>query len=359
MHARQYFLFSIAVVVLILPALALLTGMAAAQRTVSETRAAPHAHSRLRGLPPIRGFCIQLADPNGTAAYERSVKRLRQMGCHWINFVVNARQHDVKSSHLAMDRRYSLKPKDIVRVLDYAHRLGIRTMLMPIVLLNHATGDEWRGVIHPPNWNVWFADYRRYIRRCARWSARCHVQIFSVGSELLSTERYRSRWRRVIRTVRKVYNGKLTYSANWDHYLNVRIWPWLNYIGMNSYYDLANDPHTPVDGIRRSWRSIKSRILAFARYMHKPVLLTEIGWDNLQNTLAKPWDYVGTGKINPAVQQRAFAAFIDEWRHIPRNLFAGAMIWQWQPGAKPTDYGTYSLQGEPALPLVANWIAGR
>ncbi|MHB1767329.1 MAG: glycoside hydrolase family 113, partial [Phycisphaerae bacterium] len=107
------------------------------------------------------------------------------------------------------------------------------------------------------------------------------------------------------------------------------------------------------------WQRIKHRILTFAARERKPMLFTEIGWDNLDNTLAKPWDYVGTGLVNPHNQFIAYQAFVRVWRTLPAGSFEGAFIWEWLPGCKPTDYGAYSPQGEPVLPLLQHWVSGR
>ncbi len=349
----------IAISLLIMFICALLIGMASSSANRRITEATPPLHFPLHGLPPIRGFCMQLCLPGHLKAYERSIRNLRAMGCRWINFVVNARQKGLTAVHLSMDHKKSLSAPDILRVLAFAHSLHIKTMLMPIVLLDHATGSEWRGAIKPRSWPMWFAGYRRYILRAARWAQAGHVRIFSVGSELLTSESHKRQWIRIVAAVRRLFHGKLTYSSNWDHYQDVRIWPELNYVGMNSYYDLGKRAHKPVGQIMATWRPIQRNMLAFARRMHKPLLITETGWDNLQNTLEKPWDYVGTGRIEPGVQARAYEAYIRVWRRLPPREFAGVFFWEWWPGVKPTHYGAYSLQGEPALPLVEHWISGK
>ena len=313
----------------------------------------------ISSLPPIRGFSMQLDNPRGLVRYEHALRHLRAMGCRWINFVINARQHDVHADNIHIDAQVSLTPEHLRQVLLYAHHLGIHTMLMPIILLNEATGDDWRGVIKPPSWKIWFTRYRRYISLAANWAQQAHVRIFCVGSELLSSEPFKRQWLRIIRMVRARFHGQLTYSANWDHYQYVHFWPQLNYIGMNAYYDLSNAAHPTTAAVVAHWQRIKERIVKFSAQQHKPVLFTEIGWDNLDNTLAKPWDYVGTGLVNPRNQRIAYQAFVRVWRKMPVGTFAGAFIWEWLPGCKPTDYGAYSPQGEPALPLIQHWVSGR
>ncbi len=335
-------------------------GMGRPQRPVTRRLPPlPPLRYPISALPPIRGFSMQLNNPHGLSGYLHAIAKLRSMGCTWINFVINARQHDVHADNIHIDPKVSLTPLQIHEVLLAAHHLGIHTMLMPIVLLNHATGNDWRGVIKPKSWNLWFARYRAYILAAATWAQQAHVTIFCVGSELLSTEPFNTQWLHIIRLVRQRFSGKLTYSANWDHYQYVHFWPQLNYIGMNSYYDLSDSKDPSIAEVVAHWQRIKHRILTFAARERKPVLFTEIGWDNLNNTLAKPWDYVGTGLINPHNQVIAYQAFIRVWRKLPASSFVGAFIWEWLPGCKPTDYGAYSPQGEPVLPLIRHWISGQ
>ena len=291
----------------------------------------------LTHLPAIRGLCMSLDNPGGYVTYRRALHRLHGVGCRWVNIVINARQKTINSQRMAFGKAATLSPPQIRKILLYAHRLGMHTMLMPIVLLDHATGDQWRGLIKPSNWPAWFASYRRYIVTVAGWAQRCHVAIFSVGSELLSTEKFTGQWDRLIAAVRRVYHGKLTYSANWDHYAYVGFWNKLDYIGMNAYYRLARHNQPPVQNVLARWMPIKAKIRRFSQAIGRPVLITEIGWDNLQNTLRKPWDYVGAGAIDPQVQLTAYEAFVRAWRNLPPKQFVGAFIWEWYPGSKPPD----------------------
>ena len=309
-------------------------------------------------LPPIRGFSMQISDPEHLAAYKHSIITLERYGISWLNIVFQAHMKHVTSNHVYWNKTLLPSPAQMTNLLLYARKHHFHTMVMPIFLIDNAVGDEWRGAIKPANWNTWFASYRRYIKMCARAAQLGHAAIFSVGSELLTTEKFENQWLRIVHDVRERFHGKLTYSANWDHYQYVRIWNKLDYIGMNAYYQLARHPGYSVEHIEKSWQPVKHHILRFAKQHHKPMFFTEIGWDNLQNTIMAPWDYIGTGPMDPNEQRRAYEAFAGVWRGISPKLFAGAFIWEWVPGAKPGEYGSYSLQGQPALPVVLSWVAG-
>lgn len=314
----------------------------------------------------VRGFSIQLSEANGVKGYLKAIDDLSDMGCTWVNFAIAARQNDIKSESVHIAWQNIPSQKDIERILRYAKSKGMSTMVMPIVLLDHASSKEWRGVIEPPDWDVWFDSYTKYIVFVAKLAHACDVDIFSVGSELLSTESFRSRWANVIAEVRKIYFGKLTYSANWDHYEFPVFWDQLDYVSMNCYHELADRPGATVAELNKAWvterngkPAIKPSLLAFVEKQKKPFFFTEVGWHNLQNTVSEPWNYVAEGEIDPTEQLHAYQSFVETWGNVPNTKFMGAFFWEWKPGGKPTDHGSYSLQGEPALEVVKKWMAAK
>jgi hypothetical protein len=307
----------------------------------------------------MRGFCIQLSDPNGRDSYIQAIDDLANMGCTWINFSIAARQETVKSETISIVWQNIPSQKDLEKILKHAKERGVRTMLMPIVLLNKSGPKEWRGVIEPDNWDNWFASYTAYITKMAALADKCDVDLFCVGSELLSTETFRDRWVGCIAEIKKQYSGKLTYSSNWDHYEVPQFWDQVDYIGMNNYNELAQSPGASVNQLNEAWGPIKKKYLAFVDKQKKPFLFTEVGWHNLQNTLAEPWNYVAEGEINLEEQKHAYESFVATWKDVPPNKFMGAFIWEWKPGSKATDHGTYSLQGTLALEVVEKWLRGK
>jgi len=312
----------------------------------------------------IRGFSIQLTDPNSKDAYIKAIDELADMGCTWLNFAVAARQENVKSEAISIAWQNIPSQKDIEQILRHARARGMHTMLMPMVLLNKAEKKEWRGVIAPNNWDNWFASYTAYITFMAKIAQKCDVTLFCVGSELLSTEPFRDRWADTIAEIKKHYKGKLTYSANWDHYHYDEIkkrggpafWDLLDYIGLNNYHELADKPGATVQQLNKAWEPIKKDILNFVQKQKKPFLFTEVGWHNLDCTINQPWNYVAEGTINLNEQLRAYESFVATWSTVPASQCMGAFVWEWRPGSKPDDHGTYSLQGTPALEVVKKWM---
>jgi len=330
---------------------------------LSSLHSAAHAESPAKKAEQIRGFSIQLTDPNGRDAYIKALDDLADMGCTWVNFAIAARQENTKSESISIVWQNLPSQKDIEQILRHARARGMNTMLMPIVLLNKAGTKEWRGVIAPNNWDNWFASYTQYITFMAKLAKNCDVPLFCVGSELLSTESFRDRWAEVIAQIKQHYHGLLTYSANWDHYDDAhggpKFWDLVDYIGMNNYNELADKPGATVKQLNKAWEPIKKNILDFVQKRKQPFFFTEVGWHNLENTINQPWNYVAEGAINHDEQLHAYESFVDTWSSVPPSQCMGAFVWEWKPGSKPEDHGTYSLQGTPALEVVKIWMQRR
>jgi hypothetical protein len=311
----------------------------------------------------MRGFSMRLIDPTvkGVNGYLEAIDELADMGCTWVNLPVAAYQDNVKSETIVLATDDAPSDADILKIMARAKARGMGIMMMPTVLLKNTGSKDWRGVINPPNWDRWFTSYNAFVTHLARLAQKGEVDIFVVGSELLSTEPYRNRWVKTIGAIRNEYKGKLTYSANWDHYEAVTFWDQLDYVGMNNYYELAKTPGATVTELNATWKPIQEKILAFAAEQNKPFMFTEVGWHNLVNTLSEPWNYVAADPIDHGEQRRAYESFVETWKPVPKEQFMGAFIWEWYPDGKVVNgnfsRGTYSLQSTPALEVVKKWFA--
>ncbi len=245
--------------------------------------------------------------------------------------------------------------KEIFRI---AHGNGLRVVFMPIILLSSPRGNEWRGVINPPNWDDWFEQYREFLMHFARIAQANNVEVMAVGSELVSTERYTERWRKLITDVRKVFRGKLTYSANWDHYKVVEFWDQLDLVGMTSYYKLASEPKPPLETLVEAWKPIKRGLLRWQQQIGKPLLFTEVGWPSQEGAAIEPWNYYYKQEATQGgleEQRNCYKAFMEVWFDTPG--VGGIIWWEWNdtPGG-PSDYN-YTPRGKPAEKELRAWFA--
>jgi hypothetical protein len=321
------------------------------------------ANQKVEGLP-YRGFAMQVQRIDNLMDYGKCVDQIAAIGADTVEFVVDSKQENGKSTQIFLDMRGEPTPEKLGELIDYAHSRRLRVILMPLVLLEAPINNEWRGSMHPEVWESWWDSYREMLHHYATVSEKHHVDVFVIGSELVTTETMTEQWTRTIRQVRRDYKGAITYSANWDHYTTPQFWDQLDLMGINSYYDLGYNVkgthlqknQATVAQISQRWSELKNSILGFSRKIHKPVLMLEVGWCSIGNAVTEPWDYTQTTEpLDLDVQRRLYEAYFESW--YGQKGFAGFMLWAWTPNASGAKDRGYTPEGKPAEEVVRRWFA--
>ncbi|MGE0709404.1 MAG: hypothetical protein AB7N76_09285 [Planctomycetota bacterium] len=296
--------------------------------------------------------------------YSRFLRELPGLGVTHVLVIVQFHQRDAAS---AAPARHPLKtPSDavVLGALRYARALKLEAALMPILALEQP-GRDWRGNIAPRghdgrlDWGTWFAAYGRVMTHYARLAQRGGATLFSVGSELSSTEGEHARWSALVREVRQVFTGELTYSANWDHFQHVKVWRELDYIGLSGYYELASSATPRPAELRASWIGVRERLLrwrADQRLEDRPLLFTELGYASLDGCAQKPWDYIPRDRRVDLLEQRdCYQAFVEAWQG--QRALAGVYFYEWWGEGGREDRG-YTPRGKPAIEVLRAWFGG-
>lgn len=143
----------------------------------------------------------------------KALKGMNNSNSNMAQFAFYAQQKGLNSTSPTKDIS---DENEIIHALRTAKTAGMKTFLKPVVEVLTDNGDYvWRGRI--PGTNDWFKNtYNPYIIRMAKIAEREKVDIFSIGSELRETLHHNSQWKALIKSVRAVYSGKITYIANHD-----------------------------------------------------------------------------------------------------------------------------------------------
>ncbi|HKY33505.1 MAG TPA: hypothetical protein VJV23_13305 [Candidatus Polarisedimenticolia bacterium] len=309
--------------------------------------------------PPLqKGMVLGLFARDEPGFAERGIAELRALGVSSVSLVIPWVTPHVRS--LEMAPRGDMSPTDdaLAGAIRAARRAGMTVLLMPILYVDRMEEGEWRGTISPPDWTAWFAAYERFILHYARIAQREQVEYFAVGSELCSTESRREEWAVLIAGVRRVYAGKLTYSANWDHRRGIAFLDKLDLLGMNAYFELAGDDGKGGDSeeaLHAAWGPIREEIEAWRRQTGLDIILTEVGYPSRAGGLADPWNYEAPGPPDPAAQLRGYRAFRRAWQGDPH--LHGVYFYLWWGEGGPGDTG-YTPRGKPAEAVVRDWYLG-
>src|SRR5262249_17807995 len=147
------------------------------------------------------------------------------------------------------------------------------------------------------------------------------VEMLALGVELrswLTTVRAPS-FLEIIRDVRRIYPGLLTYAANWDDADRTVILGELDVIGLNAFFPLAQQPGAPLAELVNGGRKIGGELRELAARWGKPVMFTEFGYTTRRDPAVKPWEWpealkgVVVDEVAQADAYRALlAAFVDE-----------------------------------------------
>jgi hypothetical protein len=305
---------------------------------------------------PFVGIAMQVQDPTRVPEYLKAIDQIADEGADSVSLVVDSRQEKGSSSHVFMDLGRAPIEDQLSQIILHAKARKLRVLLMPIVLLQNPEGNEWRGMIHADDWNAWWDSYREMLGHYATIAQKTGVDVFSVGSELVSTERFADQWTQTIQMVRHLYGGLLTYSSNWDHYTSIPFWEQLDLMGMNSYYKLGDNRDVSVDEIVSRWHGIQKDLLKFQHRIGKPLILLEAGWCDVGNAADEPWDYTKDEvPLDLDLQRKLYEGFFRAWWGVPQ--MGGFMLWEWTlGGGGPADRG-YTPQGKPAEQIMKAWFA--
>ncbi len=220
---------------------------------------------------------------------------------------------------------------------------------------------EWRGSIAfktESEWKRFFADYERWIVAHARFAQASNVGLFSVGLEYKATLHREADWRRVIKAVRKVYRGQLTYAANWDSVETVPFWDLLDAVGVQAYFPLTSETPGPK-GYAKKFDSWLARSVAVSK-RHKlgGVILTELGYPRSDNAAAKPWAPETDGS-DSAIALRRQLMEVTLKRAEANPEVRGLFWWKWLPGWNPFQSDFSMKDPEAREVLQTHWASSK
>ena len=334
---------------------------AAEPATIQPAPQATVPNSQTLPGPPILGFAINAHHIDDLSVYLASVDRIAEVGANALIVVTPMFQQHVDSTDIRYLPGKCPTDEQLLAILARAKQRHLSTTLLPIVLIENPGEKDWRGVISPRDWDAWWVSYDRLIDRFLDIAVAAEVDRFCIGSELNTTESQIDRWRRIVQRVRSRYKGTITYSANWDRYDKVTIWPLVDVMSVSAYFELARDePDAPVQKLREAWVRERDRLLLIAQRYDRPLMITEVGYPSLPSAAAFPWDYVAADGVmaDHEAQARCYEAFFGAWSEVvsrPDSPVLGFHCYYWDPYHHGDRLDTgYGVDGKPALKTIAD-----
>lgn len=241
--------------------------------------------------------------------------------------------------------------------IKQAHEAGLKVMLKPHVW----TQNGWIGdfdLDKEEDWKIWEADYQEYIMTFVKLAANQNVELFCIGTELKKVVIKRPfYWVQLIREIKKVYKGKLTYCANWDDYKDVAFWKNLDFIGMSGYFPLSDAVTPKIEDLIKAWGPIKQQLKQYSLKEGKPILFTEYGYRSMDAPAWRSWEMEYQERpINNQGQANAYDAFFRSlWKE---KWFAGGFAWKWYTSFRRIDSNNnhdWTPQNKPAQDIMKKY----
>ncbi|HEX7366976.1 MAG TPA: hypothetical protein VF273_07765 [Pelobium sp.] len=263
---------------------------------------------------------------------------LKKVNCNWVALVPYAftRKNSAEVTYNYSRQYWGESLDGISENTKQAHKAGLKVMLKPHVWVQ----DGWVGdfsLTFETDWKKWEATYRSYILSLTQIAVKENVEMICLGTEYRTAVKKRPDfWKGLIKEVRKIYKGKLTYCANWDDYEAVPFWEDLDYIGISAYFPLLDAQKPSTDELSQAWLPIKKDLRAFSTKIAKPILFTEYGYRSMDQPAWRSWEKeYQEMPINNQAQANAYEALYQTfWKE---DWFAGGFAWKWYSSFRRMD----------------------
>ncbi|WP_432412499.1 glycoside hydrolase family 113 [Rasiella sp. SM2506] len=297
---------------------------------------------------------------------EKGISDIVKTNIEWVAIVPFIHQkNEYSNPKSAPDKVGSWTRRDssFIKMIHQFQEKGIKIMLKPHLWLS----DGWRSNINfasDKEWDTWFESYRLHMIHYAQLAEQNNVELLCIGTELRTSIKHQPlAWQGLIRDIKKVYSGKLTYAANWDDDIaSYTFWEALDYVGVQAYFPLTKNNNPDLETIKRGWNPFVLELETLSKKLNKPVLFTEVGYKSEAAATVTPWEWnsifsnLSRKKSNKTQQLAYEALFQSLW---DKEWFAGIYVWQWsfrsQEENAPKNLD-FSPRFKPAENTIATWF---
>lgn len=188
---------------------------------------------------------------------------------------------------LVNHRAGSENDESVIHSAFQSKKMGMKVVLKPQIWLG---GGHWPGSIEMNNeedWQQFFDNYYRWIRHYSLMAEIYEMESVCIGVEFVkATLAHPEEWKKIIKKIRGLYSGHLTYAANWgEEFEKITFWNELDYIGLNCYYPLNDKEEATKKELKTGFQKAIEKIEKVSEKYNKPLVFTEIGFRSIN----APW----------------------------------------------------------------------
>ncbi|UZO81473.1 glycoside hydrolase [Aquimarina sp. ERC-38] len=291
--------------------------------------------------------------------FKEHILPVKHIGANWaavmpFGFIKDLQAPEVRFN---LDRQWwGERLEGTERTIELLQEKGIKVMIKPQLWVWHG---EFTGHIEmktEEGWRILEKTYQNFILLYAKAAEKYKVPLFCIGTELHTFVKKRPQfWTHLIRKIKSVYTGDLTYAENWDQYQHVPFWDQIDYIGIDAYFPLSEKETPSVTELNQHWLPHKNQIKALHNTLKKPILFTEYGYRSVSYGTREPWKTDrNSDPYNHVLQENALKALYQTFWNEP--WFSGGFLWKWfhnYTEAGGLQDNRFTVQNKPAEKIVS------
>lgn len=261
-------------------------------------------------LPPFQAgvtIVVYGNDPGLATRTQAMLDRLKALHVNSVSLAFPFFQAGWTASSVRTDPQQTPSMAYIVSFTREAHNRGMAVLLRPLLDEISLHPSHWRGTIQPANRDQWFQSYTSLLRTYGQAAGAEGVDVLDIGTEFVSLQGDTPLWLALIQSVREVYHGKLTYSANWDSAYPA-FGQALDFAGVDAFFPLTAPTGASVNQLASAWQSWKAHLSDISRTTGRPVVLTELGVTAQAGSYQRPYQWSYGTAFSPESQRRYYAA---------------------------------------------------
>jgi hypothetical protein len=262
---------------------------------------------------------------------EKDIQSVANINANWVALMPFGFMPSANTPSLSFNTKWQWwgeTAKGIKKTSSLFEKRKIKRMLKPQLWIK---GGTFTGLISMSNENDWIQlekNYEAFILHYAKLAQDESMELFCIGTELNRFVTARpDYWTSLIKKIKIIYKGQLTYAANWDTYQNPSFWKALDFIGMDAYFPLSKKKTPSVMELNTAWLPIKKEIQDFSVKNQKPIVFTEFGYRSINFTTRHPWDSNIDEVYNTESQKNGLNSIFETfWQE---DWFQGGFLWKW------------------------------
>lgn len=286
-------------------------------------------------LPYLQGFNFahegyQIFNGYGSRMAQQSLQRITTLSANSIAIIPYTFMRDPKvPTPIPIAQRAGQENDEATIRSHYdAQQLGLNTLLKPQIWIR----KSWPGDIEMDShegWDAFFRYYTNWISHYALLAEIHQFDILCIGVEMTETTLQKpNEWRKLIRKIRTIYSGPITYGSNWGkEFETISFWNELDYMGVSCYYPFSNKEQLSQKKLKAAFSDILKNLKSIQQKHQRPLLLTEIGFRNITHPWTLPHAEADGRPASPAHQEIAYRVVLESLQEA--DFISGIFWWKY------------------------------